>query len=436
MSETVGISVLGLGNVGGGLVRLLRDNGDLIRERSGVQIRLASIYARSPRRAEGLNIAPSVLTSDVDASIDNPDAQIVVEVMGGTEVAERCIRRAFAAGKHVVTANKELIAKHGPQLQEAAAKAGVSLRYEASVAAALPVIRVLSEDLVGNKITAIRGIVNGTTNYILTRMADESMEFGAALDEARSLGYAEADPTADIEAYDAQYKLCILSRIVFGRRIPPQPDDIYREGITRLTKADLACARNLGYTIKLLVTAQTVQADTGIDVSLRVHPTLVPLNTPLAMARGAQNAIVIEGDRIGSLLLGGSGAGADPTASAVLADIVQAAKTLRQSPATGVEPASFEVQGEQYRLRPMAEVITGRFLTWPDEAQANEIIRTVLSAQNAFITDECCDHETQTRAALVASLSEARWQEVLEGVTNVLATAGLTSVDLHTIRVL
>lgn len=433
MSETVGISVLGLGNVGGGLVRLLRDNGDLIHERSGVQIRLASVYARSPRRAEGLNLAPGVLTSDADAAIDNPNAQIVVEVMGGTEVAERCIRRAFAAGKHVVTANKELIAKHGPALQDAAAKAGVSLRYEASVAAALPVIRVLSEDLVGNRITAIRGIVNGTTNYILTRMADEGMEFGAALDEARSLGYAEADPTADVESYDAQYKLCVLSRLVFGRQIPLQPDDIYREGITRLTKADLACARNLGFTIKLLAIAQTVQADSGIDVSLRVHPTLVPLNTPLAMARGAQNAIVIEGDRTGSLLLGGSGAGADPTASAVLADIVQAAKTPL-SP--GVVPATYEVQGETYRLRPMAEVITGHFLTWTDEPQANEIIRHALASQNAFITDECCDRETQTRAALVASLPEARWREVLEGVTNALATAGLTSVDLHTIRVL
>ena len=317
------VGILGCGNVGSALVRLLDDNAPLIVRRTGVRISVARVAVHNMTKDRDVALADGVLTHDAEAVVGSPDVDVVVEVIGGIEPARSLILAALKAGKPVVTANKELLANFGEELFETAEAAGVDLLFEASVAGGIPLMRPLRESLAGERIRRVMGIVNGTTNYILSRMSEEGSSFADALAEAQRLGYAERDPTADIEGFDAAAKASIIASIAFGARVVA--GDVYREGITQITGDDIAAARELGYVVKLLAVAESVDGTVGV----RVHPAMVPLDHPLASVRGSYNAVFIEGDSVGQLMLLGRGAGGGPTASAVLGDLIDAAKNLR-----------------------------------------------------------------------------------------------------------
>ncbi|WP_338832726.1 Homoserine dehydrogenase [Moorella humiferrea] len=322
MSGPVNIGLLGLGTVGSGVVRLLQQNGALITQKLGRPLKISRVLVRERNRPRQVEVDPALLTTDADGIINDPDIHIIVEVMGGTDAAREYILKAMERGKSVVTANKDLLALYGKELFDAAASNGVDLFFEASVGGGIPIIRPLKECLAGNKIRQVMGIVNGTTNYILTKMSREGRDFQEVLREAQDLGYAEADPAADIEGDDAARKMAILASIAFNTRVTYS--DVYREGISRITAQDISYAADLGYVIKLLGIAR--EDEEGIEV--RVHPALLPGNHPLASVNDVFNAIFIEGDAVGEAMFYGRGAGSMPTASAVVGDIIEAARNL------------------------------------------------------------------------------------------------------------
>jgi homoserine dehydrogenase len=322
MEQRVTIGLLGCGHVGGALVRLLHDHADVLEARAGVPLEIARVAVADLSKERGLPLPVSCFTDDAAAVVSDPDIDIVVEVIGGVEPARTLIVDSLMAGKPVVTANKELLATHGRELFETAEGAGVDLLFEASVGGGIPLIRPLRESLAGDRIRRVMGIVNGTTNYILTRMTDAGASFGDALAEAQRLGFAETDPTADVEGFDAAAKAAIIASIAFGARVVV--GDVYREGIADVTLEDIASARDLGYVVKLLAVAEELDG----AVAVRVHPAMVPARHPLASVRDSFNAVFIEGDAVGELMLYGRGAGGAPTASAVLGDLVDAAKNL------------------------------------------------------------------------------------------------------------
>ena len=345
MREHVRVGLLGCGNVGAALVRLVADHADLVAARSGTRVEIARVVVRDLGKPRDVPLPDGAFTDDAAAVVADPDIDVVVEVMGGVEPARGLIESALRAGKPVVTANKELIARDGPELLQIAATAGVDLLFEASVAGGIPLIRPLRESLAGDRIRRVLGIVNGTTNFILTRMTEDGTTFADALAEAQRLGYAEADPTADVEGHDAAAKAAIIATIAFGS--PVHPDDVYREGITQVTDDDIRSARSLGYVVKLLAVAEEIDG----DVAVRVHPAMVPLQHPLASVRDSFNAVFIEADAVGELMLYGRGAGGNPTASAVLGDLVDASRNL-------VADARGATIGELVAkpIRPMADV--------------------------------------------------------------------------------
>jgi homoserine dehydrogenase len=318
----VRVGVLGCGNVGAALVRALELNADLITQRSGIRLEVARVAVHNLAKERDVDFAPGVLTNDADAVVTDPNVDVVVEVIGGVEPARSLMLTALKAAKPVITANKELLANFGGELFEAAETAGVDLLFEASVAGGIPLMRPLRESLVGERIQRVMGIVNGTTNYVLTRMTEEGSSFAEAVAEAQELGYAERDPTADVEGFDAASKAAIIASIAFGARVVA--GDVYREGITQIGADDIAAARELGYVVKLLAIAEEHEGSVGA----RVHPAMVPLDHPLASVRGSFNAVFIEGEMVGQLMLLGRGAGGVPTASAVLGDLIDAAKNL------------------------------------------------------------------------------------------------------------
>jgi len=321
---SVNVGVLGCGNVGGALIAILQRDADAIARRTGVRLEVVRVAVRSTARERAVAIDPSILTHDAAAVVADPLVDVVVEVIGGIEPARTLILDALKAGKPVITANKELIANVGPELFEAAATAGVDLLFEAAVAGGIPLIRPLRESLAGERIRRVTGIVNGTTNFILTRMSEEGAAYADALAEAQQLGYAERDPTADVEGYDAGAKAAILASIAFGARVVA--GDVYREGMSGITAADIAFAARLGFVVKLLAVAE--QFDDG-EIAVRVHPAMVAATHPLASVRDSFNAVFVEGEDVGELMFYGRGAGGRPTASAVLGDLLDAAHNLR-----------------------------------------------------------------------------------------------------------
>jgi homoserine dehydrogenase len=320
---TVRVGLLGCGNVGGALVRLVVEDADAIQARTGLRLELGAVAVRSMARERPVPVPPGVLTHDAQAVACDPSIDVVVEVIGGIEPARGLILEALKAGKPVVTANKELLANVGSELFEAATTTGVDLLFEASVGGGIPLIRPLRESLAGERIRRVMGIVNGTTNYILTRMTEAGASYHDALAEAQGLGYAERDPTADVEGFDAAAKAAILASVAFGVRVVA--GDVYREGISSITPADIAFARRLGYVVKLLALIERMDD----DVAVRVHPTMIPAIHPLASVRDSFNAVFVEGDAVGELMFLGRGAGGMPTASAVLGDLLDAAHNLR-----------------------------------------------------------------------------------------------------------
>ena len=346
MVESVGVGLLGLGVVGGGVARTLREKADTIARRVGRPVELRRVLVRDlarSREVDGLE-----LTTDPAVVVEDPSVQIVVEVMGGEEPAHRYIRRAIAAGKHVVTANKEVMAKHGPEIVAGAAAGGVDVAYEASVGGGIPVIGPFKLDLLANDISQVTAIINGTTNYIITRMSQAGLDFGAALREAQAAGYAEPDPRNDVEGIDAAYKLAILATLAFHARV--HPDEVYHEGITSLEPSDFRYARELGYVVKLLAIGKL--ADGGLE--LRVHPAFVAAHSMLANVDDVFNAVQVEGDLVGRILFYGRGAGAGPTSSAVVADVIDLAQRIE---AGQVRP-TVAAYDPSVRPRPMADVRT------------------------------------------------------------------------------
>lgn len=317
------IGVLGCGNVGAALLELIDRRGDHIAARTGVRLRVGAVAVRSLSKERTVAVPPELLTTDAHAVVTDPDIDLVVEVIGGIEPARELISTALKGHKPVVTANKELLANVGVELFADADGAKVDLLFEAAVAGGIPIVRPLRESLAGESVTRVMGIVNGTTNYILTKMADEGWSYAAALAEAQSLGYAERDPTADVEGFDAGAKAAIIATIAFGVKVVA--GDVYHEGISGITPADIDFAARLGYSVKLLAIAE--RFDDG-SVAVRVHPAMVPVAHPLAAVRDSFNAVFIEGEAVGDLMFYGRGAGGFPTASAVLGDVVDAASNL------------------------------------------------------------------------------------------------------------
>jgi homoserine dehydrogenase len=320
---TVTLGLLGCGNVGAALCRLLERDGDAIAARTGVRLRLGRVAVRSLSKPRDVTLPDGVLVTDGAAVVADPEVDLVVELIGGIEPAREFISEALKAGKPVVTGNKELLANVGAELFAAAESAGVDLLFEAAVGGGIPVIRPLRESLVGERITRVMGIVNGTTNFILSQMEAHGTGYADALAEAQSLGYAERDPTADVEGYDAGAKASIIASIAFGVRVVA--GDVYHEGISSISEVDIAYARQLGYVIKLLAVCERFDDD---SVAVRVHPAMVPSSHPLAAVHDSFNAVFVEGPAVGDLMFYGRGAGGDPTASAVLGDVIDAASNL------------------------------------------------------------------------------------------------------------
>jgi homoserine dehydrogenase len=353
--KSVKIGICGLGTVGSGTFNVLKRNAEIIAARAQCPIEVVQIGAR--RDNPDCELDAIAVTRDIFDVATNPDVEILVELIGGTTVARELIEQALRNGKHVVTANKALIAEFGNELFALAAEHGVALRYEAAVAGGIPIIKALREGLAGNRVEWLAGIINGTGNFILTEMRDKGRAFADVLAEAQALGYAEADPTFDVEGIDAAHKLVILASLAFG--IPLAFDAVYTEGITRLTPEDVDYAEELGYRIKHLGVAK--QSEKGVE--LRVHPTLIPEKRLLANVDGVKNAVLVEGDAVGPTLYYGAGAGAEPTASAVIADIVDLARELSAGQVCRIPSLSFGAEAiRSLPIVPMEEVETAWYL--------------------------------------------------------------------------
>ena len=386
MTSSIGIGLLGLGVVGSGVATALTERGATYTQQTGRALSLERILVRDLAKERTLQVA-NKLTSHADDILNDPRIQIVVELIGAEEPAYSYIRRALESGRYVVTANKEVMAKHGPELLALAASHGVDVLYEASVGGGIPLIAPLKRDLLANEITSVRAIVNGTTNYILSQMSLEGLDFATALRQAQDLGYAEADPTNDVDGIDAAYKLAILASLAFRSTV--HPADVHREGIRRLSSNDFRYARELGYAIKLLAIGRR-HSDGSIEV--RVHPALLHLEEPLAKVDGVFNAVELEGDLVGLVLFQGQGAGARPTTSAVVADVLDAAGRIARKEGTGRDGDSYPA----IVVRPFENLESRYYLRLrvPDRAGVLSKICAVLGDRHGISMSDILQKET------------------------------------------
>lgn len=351
------VGLLGIGTVGGGTYNILTRNQNEITRRLGSNVKVVQVADRNLELAKQVTGGQVAVTDDAFAVVNNPEVDVVVELIGGYTIAKDLVLTAIANGKHVVTANKALLAVHGNEIFKAAADKNVIVAYEAAVAGGIPIIKALREGLSANKIEWVAGIINGTTNFILTEMREKGLAFADVLGEAQRLGYAEADPTFDVEGIDAAHKLTIMAAIAFG--MPMQFDKAYTEGITKLTSKDIKYAEELGYRVKLLGISKKTEA----GVELRVHPTLIPEKRLIANVNGAMNAVLVKGDAVGPTLYYGAGAGAEPTGSAVVADLVDIARLQGVSAEQRVAYLGFQLDQQQtLAILPIAEVSSAYYL--------------------------------------------------------------------------
>jgi homoserine dehydrogenase len=397
MMKPIQVGLLGIGTVGSGVFTVLARNQEEIKRRAGRGIRIHAVADLNTQRAQELVKGQAEVVDDARKVIQNPEIDIVVELIGGYGIAKDLVLEAIAAGKHVVTANKALIAVHGNEIFKAAHAKGVMVAFEAAVAGGIPIIKALREGLSANRIEWIAGIINGTTNFILSEMRDKGLDFNTVLKEAQRLGYAEADPTFDIEGIDAAHKATIMSAIAFG--VPMQFAQAHVEGITKLSAVDIKYAEQLGYRIKLL--GITKKNPNGIE--LRVHPTLVPTKRLLANVEGAMNAVQVHGDAVGTTLYYGKGAGSEPTASAVIADLVDVTRLQTADPENRVPHLAFQPDAVQnIPILPMAEVTTSYYLRLAVADQAGVLaeITRILAAHgvsiDALLQKEAAEGESQT----------------------------------------
>lgn len=427
--RTVRLGLLGCGTVGGALARLLADHEEDVTQRAGARIEIGLVAVRDLTKERDLPIDPSRFTDDPQRVLDDPDVDIVVELMGGVDPTKALILGAFERGKPVVTANKEVLARFGPELFDAADQKGLDLEFEAAVGGGISLIRPLKESLAGDRITRITGIVNGTTNFILTRMSDDGLSFEDALAEAQRLGFAEADPTADVEGFDAAAKLAILASIAFNA--PVTADDVSREGITSVSADDIRYAQRLGYAVKLLAVAELEDGKVGA----RVHPAMIPTTHPLATVRGSLNAVFVEGERVGEQMFFGRGAGGDPTAVAVAGDVIAVARGL----ASGARGMGMRWYRE-HEMRPAGDAHGEYYLRMDVEDQPGVLARiaTVFGdngvsiksvvqegagedAQLVFVTHEASEADLRTTVEALGSLPVVH---AVQGVLRVEAETG------------
>ena len=438
--RTLKVALLGCGNVGAQVARILIDDAEMLAARAGARLELAGIAVRDVDAPREVELPRELFTTDAEALVK--DADLVIELMGGIEPARTLILAAMRNGACVVTGNKALVAKDGPTLHEEADKAGVQLSYEAAVAGAIPILRPIRDSLSGDRITRVLGIVNGTTNFILDQMDTTGAQFADALAEAQRLGYAEADPTADVEGHDAASKAAILASLSFHTRFALE--DVYCEGISSVTAADIAAAKDAGFVIKLLAIAEKLpaagtDADGGEGVSVRVHPTLLPREHPLAAVRGAFNAVFIEAENAGELMFYGQGAGGTPTASAVLGDLVSAARSLVLG-----GPGRTETTTGQVSALPIDAAVTSYYIgldvadqpgvlariaqLFAEHGVSIEIMRQTIhrdaesnveSAELRIVTHRASE------AALAATVEAVKGLDVINSVTSVLRVEGV-----------
>ena len=426
MSRPLRVALLGCGTVGSEVVRLLQTNGEDLAARIGAPLELAGIAVRRLGRRRDLDVDEALFTTDAAGLVAREDVDLVVEVIGGIEPARSLLVSALKAGKGVITANKALLAEDGAALHAAALEGGADLYYEASTAGAIPILRPLRESLAGDHVSRVMGIVNGTTNFILTRMDEVGMGFSEALDEATALGYAEADPTADVEGFDAAAKAAILAGLAFHTRVTAA--DVHREGIADVTAADVASAKAMGCVVKLLAIAERE----GDGVAVRVHPAMIPRSHPLASVREAYNAVFVEAASAGQLMFYGRGAGGAPTASAVLGDLVAVARNTLSGARGAGESAYADL-----RVKPMGEVVT-RFhisLDVADKAGVLAAVANTFSAHDVSIrTVRQEGHgddaslvvvtHVASDAALQAVVEELRGLDVVRAVASVMRVEG------------
>jgi homoserine dehydrogenase len=408
----VSVVLLGLGVVGSGVARSIIEKADVYEQRAGMPLVLKKVLVRDSGKARNVTLESPLVTTDPEEALST-ECDIVVEAMGGEQPAFDYMRRSLDAGRYVVTASKEVMAKRGPELLSLAADRGIDILYEASVGGGIPIISPLKRDLSANDITGVRAIINGTTNYILTRMSREGMDFADALKEAQDLGYAEPDPTNDVAGHDAAYKLAILASLAFHTRI--SPDDVTREGIDRLTARDLSYAATLGYAVKLLAVARRASPQ---SVQVRVHPALVPDDEMLAKVDGVLNAVQVEGDLTGRVLFQGAGAGSLPTASAVMADVLDAARFV----VLGSRPFPWRYTSD-VAVEPMSELVTRYYvrLEVADKPGVLAGIAGVFGENHvsiASVNQPQTDEEAQTAEIVIMTHSarEAAVQQSLESI--------------------
>lgn len=424
-SKTVRIGLLGCGNVGAPFVQLVERQADTIEARTGVRLEVVKVAVRNVSKDRDVRLSEGVLVRDAHTVVNDPDVDVVVELIGGIEPARELISAALANGKPVITGNKELLANVGHELWAQSDALGVDLLFEAAVAGGIPLVRALRESLRGEPVRRVMGIVNGTTNFILTKMTEEGADYSVALAEAQALGFAERDPTADVEGFDAGAKAAIIASISFGAKVVA--GDVYHEGISRITAADIAIAKRLGYVVKLLAIAET----SGDSVAVRVHPAMVPLSHPLASVRDSYNAVFVEGDAVGSLMFYGRGAGGFPTASAVLGDVIDAAVNLGKSTHGTIgsfrraqvmpidETTSQYLVGLDVEERPgVLHAITGVFAAHGVSIRAAEQEGTQNDARLVFITHEAKE------SAMQACLRDFRDLDVVRRTSGLLRVIG------------
>lgn len=415
------IGQIGCGTVGSGVVDILTRNRELISNRTGCEMEIKKIAVRSFEDPRFVEVDEAKLTERVEDILGDPEIDMVVEVMGGVEPARDFVARALEAGKHVVTANKALMSTHGGELLEMAESKGLAIAFEASVGGGIPILHPLKEGLAGNTVSEILGIVNGTTNYILSRMSEDGLPFEEALRQAQELGYAEADPSADVEGKDAAAKLAILASIAFNVRV--RLDDVYTEGISRLTTEDIHFAGELGYVIKLLAIAKN-EAD---GISVRVHPTMIPLDHPLASVKDVFNAIFVNGDAVGELMFYGRGAGSLPAASAVVGDVIYIARAMLTG-GRGLGCTCFDSKA----VKDMGETVSRYYMLFdvPDQPGVLSSIAGVF-ADNEVSIKSVIQHGTGLKARIVLithTVKEESIRATIRGLEALPSIRQVTSV--------
>jgi homoserine dehydrogenase len=423
--QQIGIGIIGLGTVGSSVIKLLKKNGSLIAERTGIELVLLKAADLRNRK----DIAGKAYTKNANEVLNHPEISIVIETMGGVSPAKQFVLAAIRNGKHVVTSNKELIAKHGKEIFKAAAANGVTVLFEASVCGGIPILHTLRECLASNKISEVSGIVNGTTNYILSKMTNEDLGFEEALKQAQQKGYAEADPTMDVDGSDAVYKAAILAYVVSGAHVDPK--NIYKEGITKITKADIEYAKEVGYVIKLLA---IIKLNNG-ELEVRVHPTLVPNTHPLAKVSDNYNAVFVRSDAMGESMYYGLGAGGDPTASSVMSDVIELAKkTVNCGSCCG--PETYKVKEKKVTLKKV-EDIKGRYylrMETLDKPGVLAGISSVFAKKKVSIQEVVQKESVGNVAQLVIILDNSREKDIRDALKKISKLSTVKKIN-NVIRV-